>query len=133
MSNQIQFQIINSPEDKSQTKITIISPKNITYDTDSIYLEYKVENSNIECYSLDNGENVTLSSSILLTNLSDGEHHLTIYAQNINGEIEVSKIVIFEIQNKNIVSSYLPVIIIILWSSFNFVIIYKSPKILIKN
>jgi len=133
MSNQIQFQIIISPEDTAQTTITILSPQNITYDTNSIYLEYKAENSNIECYSLDAAENVTLSSSILLTNLSDGEHHLTIYAQNINGELEASKIVVFEIQTKNILLSYLPVIIAGLWASFNFAIIYKSPKILIKN
>ena len=132
-SNQISFQITTPTQDTTPPKITILSPQNITYANTSIYLEYETENSHIEYYNLDQNRNITISSSILLTNLSEGVHYLTLYAKNIDGKIEASKTVIFEIEAKNILLNYLPFIITGLWVSFNFAIMYKSPKILIKK
>jgi len=64
--------------------LTIISPENITYSSTSILLNYSVTNADAVWYNLDNGENITINSSMYLT-ASEGSHILYLYANNSNG------------------------------------------------
>ncbi|MCZ7357786.1 MAG: DUF2341 domain-containing protein [Candidatus Methanoperedens sp.] len=68
--------------------ITITSPQNIEYTTSSVPLIFSIEDtSDIEWtgYSLDGAENVTISGSSLLTDLTNGNHRLIVYAMDSAG------------------------------------------------
>ena len=69
--------------------ITITSPVNGTiYTTNIIKLNYSVnEPTTWEGYSIDGSGNVILSGNTTLTGLTDGLHSLTVYANDIAGNI----------------------------------------------
>jgi N-acetylneuraminic acid mutarotase len=83
---------------KITPQIEIISPENKTYK--SIEVDYTI-NKGVSWvgYSLDNHENVTLTGTPEITGLTDGQHSLMIYANDTLGNMGVSKIVIFHIDN----------------------------------
>ncbi len=71
-------------------RITIITPQNIVYNTSSVDLNYSVEDeSGIDWvgYSLDGQGNVTLIANITLIGLSEGQHNVTIYANDAAGNL----------------------------------------------
>jgi len=74
--------------------ITIHSPINNTiYSTSSINLNYSINETTVwEGYSLDGAPNVTLLGNTTLTGLTDGEHTLTIYANNTAGNMNSTTI-----------------------------------------
>lgn len=62
--------------------VYITSPTNTTYDVNSITLTYVVsESDSVISYSLDDQANVTISGSTTLSNLSEGTHELTVFAE----------------------------------------------------
>ena len=68
------------PENSISSVIQVLSPKNITYDTSQVPLEYKVNRAfYTTTYSLDKQENITIVGSNSLAGLEDGTHHLTVY------------------------------------------------------
>jgi len=73
--------------------ITITSPvSGTTYNTDSIDLNYSVNEPTVwQGYSLDGTANITLQGNSTLIGLTDGEHTLTVYAndtsRNMNSSI----------------------------------------------
>lgn len=115
--------------------IKITSPQSTTYNNPNISLSYEVENSDIQYYSLDKNENVTVFGSIILTNPSQGEHTIILYAENSNGKVEASEEITFTISlEKEKTSDFneLSFVAIGLWVSLNFGIMLKAPKILVK-
>ena len=70
----------------SPLAVSISSPENRTYNTNSVLVEYTV--SKIESvigYSLDGQANITISGSTTLSDLSEGQHKLTVYAKDKDG------------------------------------------------
>ena len=69
--------------------INMISPKPMTYNMTSIPLIYETNKQmSWVGYSLNNAENITLTGNITLASLSPGQHNLTIYANDISGNLE---------------------------------------------
>ncbi len=73
--------------------IIITSPQNITYAADAINLNYTVNEPTLwEGYSLDGNANVTLTGNKLLTELTQGPHWLTVYANDTSGNMGSSTV-----------------------------------------
>jgi len=86
--------LIFIPTDVEPPTIIIISPEAKIYNnTDTIALNYTVnEPPSWMGYSLNNKENVTLTSNITLSNLSLGRYHLIIYANDTAGNMGASNV-----------------------------------------
>ncbi|MHA1973423.1 MAG: hypothetical protein ACTSW1_10545, partial [Candidatus Hodarchaeales archaeon] len=83
--------------DTTAPTISITSPSNITYESNSVTLTYTVsEASSITVFLDDINKGVVLSGESL-TDMSDGTHNLTIQAVDITGNIATST-VIFSIE-----------------------------------
>lgn len=66
--------------------LTLSNPKNQTYmNNKSILLNYSASGQQAVWYSLDSGDNITITSSTHF-NASDGSHTLFLYTNNSNGE-----------------------------------------------
>jgi hypothetical protein len=73
-------------------EITIISPKDTYYNTNSVPLTFKVKGTvTLIEYSLDGAANVTITGNTTLTGLSDGYHTVIIYGVYCGG-IEKEKV-----------------------------------------
>lgn len=71
----------NFTVDSGSPIISILSPTNKTYATDSIDLNYTISKPVTWIgYSLDGKENITIQGNITLINLSEGLHELMLYA-----------------------------------------------------
>jgi len=64
--------------------ITIISPENRTYSSNTVDLTYAINKSALlTSYSLDGQATIIITGNTTLTRLSEGSHNLTIYTSNI--------------------------------------------------
>jgi len=80
--------------------ITVISPENTTYTTNSVSLNFTVnEPTSWIGYSLDGQANVTVTGNTTLSGLSDGSHSLIVYANDTAGNTGASEIVYFTIKS----------------------------------
>jgi len=79
--------------------IRVTSPENIIYDTVDVPLNFTVNEpvSQIS-YSLDGQKNVTIAGNTTLTDLPNGDHNVTVYAQDITRNIGVSEIMDFSVE-----------------------------------
>ena len=78
--------------------ITLLSPQNVTYTTTSTPLTFTVdEETSWIGYSLDNQANITITENTTLTGLSEGTHHITVYANDSSGNMGASETVYFTI------------------------------------
>ena len=77
---------------------SILSPQNKTYDNETIALNYAINDSfsNV-AYSLDGQPNVLVSENTTLSSLPDGEHNITVYATDREGNLDSSETVIFTV------------------------------------
>jgi parallel beta-helix repeat protein len=75
----------------SPLSISIVSPQNKTYTTTDVVLDFIVTKtvSSIK-YSLDGQANVTITDSITLSDLAEGVHSITLYAQDTDGQTATS-------------------------------------------
>ena len=79
--------------DTSPPSTSLLSPKNQTYDTTELLLNFTLnETASWVGYSLDGKENVTITANITLTDLSYGSHTITIYATDLAGNTANSTI-----------------------------------------
>jgi parallel beta-helix repeat protein len=80
-------------------EICVSSPKNVTYTTDSVSLNFTVNEATTWMgYSLDGQDNITITENTLnLTGLSDGSHSLTVYATDTWGDTGTSETIYFKI------------------------------------
>jgi N-acetylneuraminic acid mutarotase len=80
-------------------KVQITSPENRTYiETKLVF----TVNRGVDWmgYSLDNQANVTVASEIVLSNLTDGDHAITMYANDSLGNMGISNTVFFATDTK---------------------------------
>ncbi len=85
-------------QEKTPPKISIVSSLNETYNESSVFLVYAVNKSiNWTGYSLDGQENVTVTGNFTLTDLSNGLHNLTVYANDTYGNMGASETLTFTV------------------------------------
>jgi parallel beta-helix repeat protein len=76
-------------------QITIISPRNTTYNQSTVNLTYSIYNPfgiNWTGYSLDGAANVTLTGNITLPGLTESPHNLTLHANDSSGNMNSSTV-----------------------------------------
>ena len=79
---------ISGYQDAMPPIITIISPESKTYTTYTVGLTYMIdEPTSWVGYSLDGGKNVTITGDTIFSNLSTGQHILTVYANDTAGNM----------------------------------------------
>jgi outer membrane protein assembly factor BamB len=82
----------------SPPRIMLLSPSSQTYNDSSISSVYTVDKPvNWTGYSLDGKENITLTGNFTLTDLSNGQHNLTVYANDTFGNMGESETVTFTV------------------------------------
>jgi N-acetylneuraminic acid mutarotase len=87
-----------SPTEINPPKINVTSPINLTYNQSSVPIVFKADKAvNWTSYSLDGQQNVTFSGNTNLTDISNGVHNITIYAQDTFGNIGSSQTTSFTI------------------------------------
>jgi hypothetical protein len=78
--------------------IEVLLPANKTFDTSNIPLNFTVDDPFSQvAYSLDGQENVTVFGNATLTDLSNGEHNVTVYARDNAGNVGSSETMAFTI------------------------------------
>ena len=78
--------------------IEVHLPANETFGTSNIPLNFTIDEPVSQVtYSLDGQENVTISGKATLTDLSNGEHNVTVYAKDKAGNIGSSETMAFTI------------------------------------
>jgi len=97
-SDIVYFTIHTSFRDVAPPSISIVSPKNKTYEAKDLQLIFILNEPVLwMAYSLDNEANVTIMGNITLFGLSDGLHSLIVYAKDIPGNIGASEMIFFNI------------------------------------
>ena len=92
-SNVIHFSIDTTPP-----SITILSPLNQTYQTDSIALTFTLdESASWIGYSLDGQANITVFDNTTLSDLADGNHDVVVCATDALGNTGISNTVYFSV------------------------------------
>lgn len=100
-------------QDITPPDITITSPENTTYNTTSIQLNYYVNESELYLrYKLDETV-VELTGNTTLTNLSQGQHNITIYATDQTGNTAATETIYFTVtqEAENQASGYIIVLV----------------------
>jgi hypothetical protein len=81
--------------------IQVLSPRQITYNSITVPLEYKSDKPlSWAGYSLDQKPVVTSLTKIVITNLFNGVHYLRVYGNDSNGNICASQEIVFTINGK---------------------------------
>jgi hypothetical protein len=92
-SSSVKFAIDASPS------VSVLSLVNKTYDLSDVPLDFTVsEPVSQMAYSLDGKENISISGNTTLTGLANGDHNLTIYAEDETGNIGVSETIYFSVE-----------------------------------
>jgi hypothetical protein len=88
-------------EDVKPPSIAISTPRNATYGANHVALSIAInENPFWMGYCLDEQDIVTVSGNTMITDLSDGTHSLTVYANDSVGNMGQSKTVCFTIDTR---------------------------------
>lgn len=91
--------LVNFTIDVTSPSVSVSSPANKTYDTSDVPLNFTVkEHTSRVSYSLDGKEPLTIFGNTTLPGLANGDHNLTIYAEDDAGSIEVSNTVFFSVE-----------------------------------
>jgi hypothetical protein len=89
---------INFTVDTSSPRISVLSIQNKTYDTTDVPLKFTVnEQASWMGYSLNGQDNVTIIGNTTLTELTEGEHSLTVYATDYAGNVGATETVTFTV------------------------------------
>jgi len=82
--------------DSLPPNISVLTVENKTYASSVIALNFSIsEQSSQLMYSLDGNANVTLAGNTTLSGLQNGEHNITIFAQDKSGHIGASETIYF--------------------------------------
>jgi hypothetical protein len=91
-------EIIITGLDVAPPKITISSPENKVYSTNSVPLTFILsEPASWIAYSLDNHANVTIPGNSSLTSMNDGIHSVVVYANDTVGNMGQSSLISFTV------------------------------------
>jgi len=94
--------------------IELFSPENKTYTTDSVSLNFSVNEPTLwKGYSLDGQANVTIFGDTTLAGLSEGSHSLVVYVRDVAGNAGTSEIVYFAVETRQTEPSQLWVVAVI--------------------
>ena len=86
------------PTENTPPKINVTSPINQNYNESSVPLVFNSNKAvNWTSYSLDGQQNVTFSGNTSLTDISNGLHNITVYAQDTFGNIGSSQTTSFTV------------------------------------
>ena len=84
--------------DVTPPAVSVLSPENKTYQVNNLALTFTINKPTIWIgYSLDNQANITIMGNTTLSSLTNGLHHLTVYAQDAIGNIGASEKIYFTI------------------------------------
>jgi N-acetylneuraminic acid mutarotase len=87
------------PPDITPPEVALISPENKTYELSDVPLNFTINESvSLINYSLDGQENVTVYGNVTLTDLSYGNHKVTVYATDEAGNTGASETIYFVVE-----------------------------------
>jgi len=90
---------VNFVVDTTPPKVTILSLENKTYHTSDLPLNFTTNDPVSQiAYSLDGRANVTLSGNMTLSELSAGLHNVTVYANDVAGNVGASETIYFSVE-----------------------------------
>ena len=93
--------------DTVSPNIEILSPENKTYATNSVFLNFTLDElTSWVGYSLDAEKNVTITGNTTISGLSNGLHSLIVYANDTAGNTGGSEIIHFTIETPQPVESF---------------------------
>ena len=129
---------VNFTIDSILPTISFATTQNKTYDTVKVVLDFAVNKPVSKIlYSLDNSRNVTtnVNTSLILNNLPNGEHNVTIYAVDEYGIISAPSMIYFYIKvfpTVTIIASVLVVLVVIMAAAL-FVFHRKHKRSVVKK
>lgn len=84
--------------DTTPPNVSVASPENITYESFDVPLNFTVNEAVSQItYSLDGEDNVTVAGNTTLTDLPYKGHNITVYAQDVVGNVGASETIYFNI------------------------------------
>ena len=84
--------------DTTPPNVLVASPENITYESFDVPLNFTVNEAvSLITHSLDGQDNVTVDGNTILTGLSPGTYNVTVYAQDLVGNVGASETIHFNI------------------------------------
>jgi hypothetical protein len=93
--NRMNTYVLQAPAPTPPT-ISVLFPENTTYPAKNLSLSFVTnEPTAWVAYSLDGQENVTILQNTTIPDLPDGSHHITVYANDTQGNMGVSETVHF--------------------------------------
>ena len=108
--------------------VEVVSPQNKTYFNGSAMLVFATsEEISRATYSFDGDERVTLQNDTILNGLSEGTHHLIVYAEDAFGNEGTSEI-FFEIATLNILSAILVISISMVFVAAGLLFYFKKHR-----
>jgi hypothetical protein len=100
-----------TPIESTPPEIMVLSPVNQAYNESSVHLIFTVNKLfNWVGYSLDGKETVTVMDNVTLTDLSNGLHNVTVYANDTFGNMGVSETLSFTVATPSLVSEPFPIV-----------------------
>ena len=85
--------------DTEPPKVTVQSPEDKVYDATDVPLEFRVDDPDSQfSYVLDGQESVAIDGNVTLSELSNGEHNVTVYAQDVAGNVGTSEKIRFSVE-----------------------------------
>jgi hypothetical protein len=92
------YDYVNFTIDTLAPNILIYSPENAVYNVTNVSLNFTVDEPVSQVtYSLDGQSDVLMNGNTMLTNLTYGEHNITLYATDLVGNIGISDTMFFDI------------------------------------
>jgi hypothetical protein len=108
--------------DTTPPNVSIASPENKTYESFDVQLNFTVnEPASQIAYSLDGRDNVTVEGNTTLTGLSPGTYNVTVYAQDLAGNVGASETIYFNIAEEPEPESFPTTLVIALVATVVFV------------
>ena len=85
--------------DSLPPNISVLTVENKTYASSIIALNFSVsEQSSQLMYSLDGDANITIAGNTTLAGLQNGEHNITVFAQDMSGHFGASETICFSVE-----------------------------------
>lgn len=128
------YSAVDFTVDTSSPKISVISPEPKVYNVSDISLNYTVnEPVSKVTYSLDEQENMTLTSKTILANLTSGIHNVTVYGWDAVGNVGSSTVnftIKQPLQNQSFPISEIIIVasLVLIVASTSTIILYRRSK-----
>jgi hypothetical protein len=115
--------------DSTLPNLSILSPENKTYNTNTVPLVFTEDGSASSLkYCLDEQENVSITGETHLTKLSNGMHSIVVYANDTAGNTGASELLYFSVNQQSELFMVFTAIIIILLGVGTVVLIYFTKN-----